>query len=299
MEFRDLTSQERAVILDKGTEPPFSGKYVTHHADGTYTCKRCGAPLFSSNAKFDSGCGWPSFDAALPGAVRQVPDADGRRTEILCARCGGHLGHVFRGEGFTPRDTRHCVNSISIGFVPARAQDASAAVPGSDPVPAGTAEAEAFFAGGCFWGVEHLLAQQPGVLRAESGYMGGHTQSPTYEQVCSGATGHLETVRVVYDPRQVSYEQLAKLFFEIHDPTQVDRQGPDVGAQYGSAIFYGSAPERRTAEALVQRLRQQGLKVATRILPAGVFWRAEAYHQDYYARTGKQPYCHARVKRFP
>jgi peptide methionine sulfoxide reductase msrA/msrB len=231
--------------------------------------------------------------------VRQVPDTDGRRTEILCARCGGHLVHVFRGEGFTPRDTRHCVNSISIDFVPARAQGAPAAVPGSDPAPAGTTEAEAFFAGGCFWGVEHLLAQQPGVLRAESGYMGGHTQNPTYEQVCSGTTGHLETVRVVYDPRQVSYEQLVKLFFEIHDPTQVDRQGPDVGPQYGSAIFYTSAPERQTAEALAQRLRQQGLKVATRILPAGVFWRAEAYHQDYYARTGKQPYCHARVKRFP
>jgi methionine-R-sulfoxide reductase len=113
-----LTPDEERVIVQKGTERAFTGEYWDHHADGTYTCRRCAAPLFASTAKFDSGTGWPSFDDAMPGAVREVPDADGMRIEIVCARCGGHLGHVFRGEGFTSRQTRHCVNSVSLSFEP-------------------------------------------------------------------------------------------------------------------------------------------------------------------------------------
>ena len=241
---KPLTPEERRVIEDKGTERAFSGRYWNHHEAGTYACKRCGAPLFSSDAKFDSGSGWPSFDQALPGAVREVPDPDGSRTEIVCARCGGHLGHVFRGEGFTARQTRHCVNSLSLDFLQASDDGAAASgpavAPGAtasagtcapDPVPP-SATAQAFFAGGCFWGVEFWFEKMDGVLSAESGYMGGQVERPTYRQVCTGTTGHIETVRVVYDPSRVSYEALARRFFEIHDPTQVDRQGPDIGIQY-------------------------------------------------------------------
>ena len=114
--FKELTPMERFIIEEKGTERPFSGQYDDFDEDGIYHCKRCGAPLFESDSKFHSGSGWPSFDDALPNAIKEIPDKDGYRTEIVCAKCGAHLGHVFRGEGFTDKDTRHCVNSLSLDF---------------------------------------------------------------------------------------------------------------------------------------------------------------------------------------
>ena len=281
MPARTLSPEEERVIVRRGTEAPFSGAFHAHHETGTYHCRRCGAALFDSDAKFDSGTGWPSFDESLPGAVREVPDPDGTRTEIVCAACGGHLGHVFRGEGFTGAGVRHCVNSVSLDFT-------AAAPP----------EARAYFAGGCFWGVEHQFETVPGVRAAISGYMGGRTKDPSYEEVCHRDTGHVEVVEVVYDPTRVTYEELARLFFEIHDPTQVDRQGPDVGEQYRSVVFYADDEQRRTAERLIRLLERRGLAVATALEPASRFWKAEAYHQDYYRRTGKHPYCHSRQRRF-
>ena len=116
MDFNQLTDEEKRVIESKGTERPFSGKYNDFYEEGTFTCKKCNTPLYKSQSKFSSGCGWPSFDDNLSNAVKRVPDADGRRVEIVCSNCGGHLGHVFEGEGFTPKNTRHCVNSISLSF---------------------------------------------------------------------------------------------------------------------------------------------------------------------------------------
>lgn len=116
MAYKELSPEEAYVILEKGTERPFTGKYVDNKTEGVYRCRQCGTPLFKSDAKFDSGTGWPSFDDAIEGALAEVPDAYGRRVEIVCAKCGGHLGHVFRGEGFTSKQTRHCVNSISLDF---------------------------------------------------------------------------------------------------------------------------------------------------------------------------------------
>lgn len=283
---KPLTPEEKRVILEKGTEAPFSGAYYNNKEAGTYRCRQCGEPLYRSDDKFDSGCGWPSFDDEIPGAVKRQPDADGRRTEIVCARCGGHLGHVFTGEGFTPKQTRHCVNSLSLSF------------DGRNPSEAGSAEETAYFAGGCFWGVEYMLERQPGVLSVESGYMGGRTERPTYEEVCRRNTGHAETVRVVFDPGKISYETLAKLFFEIHDPTQEGRQGPDVGEQYRSEIFYTSPEQKATAEKLIGLLRLKGYKVVTKLSEAGTFWPAEQYHQDYYRRKGTLPYCHTYTPRF-
>ncbi len=156
----------------------------------------------------------------------------------------------------------------------------------------------AYLAGGCFWGVEYYLEQLPGVLSVTSGYMGGHTRNPTYADVCSGTTGHVETVEVRFDATVTDFKTIARRFFEIHDPTQLDRQGPDVGEQYRSVVFYTSEDQKKTAQQLIAQLKARGYAVVTRVVPATHFWPAEDYHQDYYRRTGKQPYCHIPVPRF-
>jgi peptide methionine sulfoxide reductase msrA/msrB len=288
MEFKRLTPEEERVIVHKGTEPPFSGEYYLHSEVGTYTCKRCGALLFESADKFESGCGWPSFDDAIAGAVKELPDPDGMRTEIVCASCGAHLGHVFAGEGFTDKNVRHCVNSISLSFEPSseQAQDQK------------TATATAYFAGGCFWGTEYYLQKEEGVISTRVGYMGGNKDNPSYEEVCTGATGHAEAVEVVFDPSRTSFEKLARLFFEIHDPTQVDRQGPDIGDQYRSAVFCVDDEQKQTAAMLIQKLKDKGYDVVTELAEADTFWPAENYHQDYYEKKGSLPYCHTYQKRF-
>ncbi len=288
--YNKLTSEEERVIVHKGTEMPFTGEYLNNKAKGTYTCRRCGAELYRSEDKFDSHCGWPSFDDEIPGAVKRISDPDGMRTEIICVNCGAHLGHVFTGEGFTDKDTRHCVNSISLKFIPAGASKTD-----------GRAQMQtqkAYFAGGCFWGTEYYLKQAKGVTGVQVGYMGGNKKNPTYQEVCNGNTGHIETNEVTFDPAKTSYEEVAKLFFEIHDPTQVNRQGPDIGEQYKSVVFYADEEQKKTAEKLIGLLKAKGFKVATELRPAKEFWPAEDYHQDYYAKTGKQPYCHRPVKRF-
>ncbi len=283
MKYNKLTPDEERVILGKGTEAPFSGKYYRYKEKGVYVCKRCGTPLYESGDKFDSQCGWPSFDDEIDGAVERKLDADGVRTEILCSRCGAHLGHVFLGERLTAKNVRHCVNSISLSFVSAKSEDRLE---------------KAYFAGGCFWGVEYFFENAEGVKSARSGFMGGHVDRPSYREVCSGATGHAETLEVVFDPGKTSFEALARLFFEIHDPEQVNRQGPDVGEQYRSAIFYANEEQKRTAEKLIKILEGKGYKIATEVSKASAFWEAEDYHQDYYEKNGKVPYCHARKQRF-
>lgn len=157
---------------------------------------------------------------------------------------------------------------------------------------------KAYYAGGCFWGVEYHLEKLKGVEEVRSGYMGGHLKNPTYAQVVSHTTGHLEAVEVVYDPNIISYEKLTKIFFEIHDPTQDNGQGPDIGEQYLSAIFTSNEKERLIVQSLIVQLRSYGYNVATKVLPKSSFYPAETYHQNYYLRKGKLPYCHSYVKRF-
>ncbi|MCD4770528.1 MAG: bifunctional methionine sulfoxide reductase B/A protein [Bacteroidales bacterium] len=279
-----LTSFDKYVINEKGTEKPFTGKYTDHKEDGTYVCKQCGTALYKSDSKFDSKCGWPGFDDEIEGSVRRVPDADGVRTEIVCANCGGHLGHVFLGEGYTDLNIRHCVNSVSIDFVEADLEE-------------GRYETS-ILAGGCFWGVEYYLQKREGVMSVTSGYIGGHVKNPSYKEVCDGKTGHAEAVKVIYDPEKISYEEVVKLFLEIHDPTQVDRQGPDVGKQYRSEIFYMNNYQKEIAEKLLDTLTGKGYSITTRVTVASEFYKAEDYHQDYYIKNSKMPYCHGYTKRF-
>ena len=283
MPFNNLTLEEIKVIENKGTERPFSGKYNDFYEEGVFLCKKCGNKLYSSKSKFNSGCGWPSFDDDL-GTVKRVRDIDGVRVEIICSNCSAHLGHVFEGEGFTHNNIRHCVNSISLNFEAADKTDNS--------------HKEAYFAAGCFWGVEYHFEHLKGVYKALSGYMGGDTLNPTYEAVCSGMTGHLEVVKVEYDEKIVSFKELAKLFFEIHDFTQINGQGPDIGSQYLSVIFYKDEEQKDISFELIDELESKNYKVATTLREAGTFYIAEDYHQDYYDKHQKMPYCHSYRKIF-
>ncbi|MDD2651989.1 MAG: bifunctional methionine sulfoxide reductase B/A protein [Sulfurimonas sp.] len=282
---KQLTEEEKRVLLHKGTEHPFVGKYTDEKSRGIYTCKLCGTPLFDSSTKFDSHSGWPSFDDAIDGAIKRVPDSDGRRVEIVCANCGSHLGHVFEGEGFTSKNTRHCVNSISLNLIKkSDIKDENLSY--------------AYFAGGCFWGVEYFLQKLSGVKEVVSGFMGGHVKNPSYYEVIRLDTGHLETVEVIYDKNKISYEELAKAFFEIHDPTQTNGQGPDIGKQYLSAIFVNSEEEKKIISKLISKLETNGYKVATKIIEKSEFYPADEGHQNYYDKKGSRPYCHSYVKRF-
>jgi len=281
--YNKLSPEEERVIIHKGTEAPFSGKYNKFFEKGSYHCKRCNALLYRSTDKFPSSCGWPSFDDEVPNAIQRKTDADGERTEILCAKCGAHLGHVFEGEGLTKKNIRHCVNSISLVFVPEQE---------TRPL------ARAYFAGGCFWGVEHLFEHKDGVISAISGYMGGKKENPSYQDVCYSNTGHFEVVEVTYDTSKISYEELARFFFEIHDPTQANGQGPDIGEQYLSVIFYSNEAEKKTANDLIHILKTKGYNVVTKVIPVTTFWKAEEYHQDYYDKKKQKPYCHTYKKKF-
>jgi peptide methionine sulfoxide reductase msrA/msrB len=287
---KKLSPEAYRVTQQAGTEAAFCGNLLDNKKDGVYYCVVCGLPLFSSEHKFNSGTGWPSFYREFdPDHVSRKADKSHgmTRVEINCARCGSHLGHVF-DDGPKPTGERHCLNSASLVFH----EKGEALPPESKPLQTETA----YFAGGCFWGVEHFFQEGPGVIDAVSGYMQGDMDRPTYKDVCTDRTGHAETVKVVFDPKRITYRRLLEAFFVMHDATQLDRQGPDVGKQYRSGIWYTSEDQKRQAEQYIAELQAaepyRGRKIVTQIEPARTFWPAEEYHQNYIANTGRA--CHVK-----
>jgi peptide methionine sulfoxide reductase msrA/msrB len=285
-----LDPEAYRVTQKASTERPFCGTLLDNHKEGAYTCVVCGLPLFTSRDKFDSGTGWPSFNREFdPEHVARHEDGTlgMARTEIVCARCGAHLGHVFP-DGPPPTGERHCLNSASLKFV----EKGQPFPPESQPVKLETA----YFAGGCFWGVQHYFTRGPGVVEAVSGYAQGHVDHVTYKQVSGGETGHAETVKVVFDPRRITYRRLLEAFFTMHDPTQLNRQGPDWGDQYRSGIWTTSEAQAKEARDVVREMeaakKYGARKIVTQVEPLKSFWPAEEYHQEYLAKNGAA--CHVK-----
>lgn len=297
-----LTPLQEYVTLKNGTEKPFANEYWNNKEEGIYVDIISGAPLFSSTDKFDSGTGWPSFTQPINSKdiSQKLDNSHGlKRIEVKSSKSDAHLGHVFEDGPQDKGGLRYCINSASLRFIPK-----------DKMIQEGYGEylylfeksndesknyEKAILAGGCFWGMEHLFSKLKGIKDVTNGYTGGQIENPTYKIVSSGLSGHAEAIQIIYDPKIISYEEILKFFFRIHDPTQKNRQQNDIGTQYRSAIFYTDENQKNIAYKIIEMVNKSGVldkKVVTEISKFDKFYEAENYHQDYLENNPNGYNCH-------
>jgi len=295
-----LTDLQKHVTMEGGTERAFDNKYWNNHEDGIYVDVITGKPLFSSKDKYESGTGWPSFTKPIDGNSldEKVDNKHGmRRVEIKSSSSDAHLGHVFDDGPADKGGKRFCMNSAALQFV--AKEDLTKKGYGKYLTLFGEKAPKydkAYLAGGCFWGMEKLFSKLSGVKNVVNGYSGGTFQDPSYEVITTGITGHAETIEITFDPEEISYEKLLKFFFQIHDPTTLNRQKNDVGSHYRSAVFYINNIQNYTAKKIIRKANDSGVfdsKVVTSTEEFDTFYKAEEYHQDYLKRNPYGYSCHS------